>query len=271
MRSKAFTLIELLVVIAIVGLLTAIAIVSYSTTRDKAKIASGLSFEQSLHNSLGNALAVGYDFDEGSGSVIIDSGGSNNATIVGSPTWSTDTFGSGSKYSMNFTGTDHIVPSGGLGLAATNFTIALWIKTTSANGQMYVVANAPGGTGYRFGLTSGRIAFLFGNAGGYVENICGSQSTNDGKWHHIAGVFSISDKLFSCFVDGRADGTVTLASTSYSGGSDVAPWIGKGMCCSDFVGRLDNVRIYAQNLSGVSINSLYNEEKDRFALADAQL
>ncbi len=265
MKSKAFTLIELLVVIAIVGLLSTIAVVSLTTTRDKARIASGASFEQSLYNSLGSALVAAYDFEEGSGSVIVDSSGNgNNASISGSPTWSTDTFGSGSKYSMNFTGSDHVNPASSLGISNTNFTIAFWIKTTSINGQMYVIANAGSGVGYRFGLSTGVIGFLIGGTDAWTETTCGTKTANDGKWHHVAGVFDVTGHLFSGYIDGHLVGTVSLP-YSYADRNDIAPWIGRGMCCTSFVGQLDNVRIFSQNLSGVSINSLYNEEKKQFA------
>ena len=211
-----------------------------------------------------------YDFEDGSGTVAHDSSGSgNDATFTGATSWSTDTYGPNSKFSLNFTGTDYIVPARSPNLGESNFTIAEWIKTTSANGQMYTVANAGGCSGYRFGLGGGKIAFLIGGTGGCTETLCGTKSVNDGKWHNIVGSFSHTDLVFTCYIDGQVDGTVSIA--SYTAMVDIAPYIGKGLCCTAFAGQLDDVRIYAQNLSGVSVAALYNREKGRFGIVDGSV
>jgi prepilin-type N-terminal cleavage/methylation domain-containing protein len=272
MTRRAFTLVELLVVIAIIGLLSTIAIISTSGSRDKARIASGVSFERSMHEAMGAALVAQYDFEEGSGAVAGDSSGNgNNATLSGAPTWTTDTYGVGSKYSMTFSGTNYVAPAKAFGVGSGNFTIALWIKTLSVSGQQYVVGNDAAGNGYRFGLGSGQIAFLIGNGAANTEANCGSQKANDGKWHHIAGVFSRTGLSFTCYMDGRALSTIVLP-LAYSGAADAAARIGTSYCCAlSFAGQLDNVRVYAQDLSLSDINSIYNETKDRFAFANAEV
>ena len=275
MKRRAFTLIELLVVIAIIGLLSTIAIISTSGSRDKARIASGVSFERSIYEAMGASLAAQYDFEEGSGTMALDSSGNgNNATLVGAPapTWSTDTYGIGSAYSMSFTGANYIASAKAFGVGNGNFTIALWVKTTSSNGQMYFVSNDTiGGNGYRFGLTGGGIAFLIGNGVGNSEGGCGNQkaNVNDGKWHHIAGVFSRTNLSVTCYLDGRAFNSIALSS-SYSGAADAAARIGTSYCCTQFVGQLDNVRVYTQDLTLSDIRSIYDETKDRFAFAEAE-
>jgi len=270
MKRRAFTLIELLVVIAIIGLLSTIAIISTSGSRDKARIASGISFERSIHEAMGASLAAQYDFEEGSGATAGDSSGNgNNATLSGAPTWGTDTYGVGSKYSMSFSGGNYVAPAKAFGVGNGNYTIMAWVKTTSAIGQMYFVGNDAGGNGYRFGLGGGSIAFLIGNGLGNTEGNCGAQKANDGKWHHIAGVFSRTGLSFTCYMDGHALSTITLPS-AYAGATDIAARIGTSYCCSTFTGQLDDVRVYTQDLTLSYINSIYNEGKDRFAFADAE-
>jgi prepilin-type N-terminal cleavage/methylation domain-containing protein len=268
MHRRAFTLIELLVVIAIIGLLSSIAVISTSTIRDKAKITSGMSFDATLGRTLGSGVVATYLFEEGAGGTTTDGSGSGNTgTFVSSPVWSSDVYGGDSKFSLSFAGGNYVSLSKGFGISNTNFTFALWIKTTSANGQMSVLNNSSTGDGYRFGLTGGFIYFLIGNGSSVEGNCSSTQKVNDGKWHHIAAVFDRTNLKVNCYIDGRLAGSVAILSPYY-GMSDVSARIGTTYCCTTFVGQLDNVSVYAQNLSGVSVNNLYKKERPRFVLAN---
>ena len=269
MPRRAFTLIELLVVVAIIGLLSTVATVAMANAREKSRIGASLAFDAQLRRTLGPALAAEYLFDEGAGLTAYDSSGNGNTgTMVGAPTFNTDTYGPDSKYSMLFGGGKYVSAARSMGIGDGNFTIALWIKTTNAGGQMYVVSNTGSGNGYRFGLGGGRTTFLLGNTPGvYTEAVCGSQMViNDGKWHHIAGVFSRSSLTYTCYADGHSLQTIALP-LAYAGMNDAAPLIGTTACCTVFTGQLDNVRIYTQDLTLADINSIYREEAWRY-LAD---
>jgi len=118
MKNKSFSLIELLVVIAIIGLLASIILVSLKGVREKAEIAKGLEFSQSIQHALG-ADAVGiWSFDEDSGSTANDNSGYGNSGTLynfASPYgWTSETphkiVGSGQgKYALSFDGVDDYV------------------------------------------------------------------------------------------------------------------------------------------------------------------
>ena len=134
MRSykSAFTLIELMVVISIISLLSSVVLSSLNSARDKARIAAGIQFEANLYHTIGNNLVAKYDFEEGTGSIINDSSGNNiTGTLSRSNIWSSDTSNKNSHTSINFTNdNDGAVLSNTFGITNSNFTIALWIKTT---------------------------------------------------------------------------------------------------------------------------------------------
>ncbi|MFA5232680.1 MAG: LamG-like jellyroll fold domain-containing protein [Candidatus Paceibacterota bacterium] len=65
MEQKSFTLIEILVVIVIIGIISAFIIVSMAGVSDKARIAKGQAFSNSLRNSLLLDLVSEWTFDTG--------------------------------------------------------------------------------------------------------------------------------------------------------------------------------------------------------------
>ena len=210
-------------------------------------------------SSLTSGLVIYLPFNEGTGTITYDqSGNGNNGTLSGTtlPTWVPGKIGAGA---LSFNGSTSAVTlsnSASFNTMTSSFSITHWIKTVSSTSQMYTVGNAGGGNGYRFGLTSGEVAFLVGN-GSDTETTCGSKTVNDGTWHMISGIFNLSGTdQFSCYIDGAFQANVSLPS-NYSSMSTSAPGIGKPPCCQPFNGSLDDVRIYNRALSAAEISQLY--------------
>jgi prepilin-type N-terminal cleavage/methylation domain-containing protein len=133
MKSRGFTLIELLVVISIIGVISSVIFVSFSGSRDKARLAKAQNFDAQISHALG-AYAVGiWRFEEGTGIDIHDeSGFGNDGTFVGnpSPTFPDSEVYVGTK-ALYFDGTDDYVNCGNnssLNLAGGDFTAEAWIN-----------------------------------------------------------------------------------------------------------------------------------------------
>jgi hypothetical protein len=96
------------------------------------------------------------------------------------------------------------------------------------------------------------------------EAVCGSVLVNDGKWHHIAGVFDRSNLKFTCYMDGKFVADVTINNYTALSINDASPQIGSPPCCSDFIGKIDDLYVFSQNLSLVSIKELYEGQKGKY-------
>jgi prepilin-type N-terminal cleavage/methylation domain-containing protein len=81
--KRGFTLIELLVVIAIIGLLSTLSVVSFSNSKEKARISKGAALSSQVLRSLGDEGLLRWDFDECSGTSVVDqSGATANGTLM---------------------------------------------------------------------------------------------------------------------------------------------------------------------------------------------
>jgi len=127
MNNKSFTLIELLVVIVIIGILAGVIMISTSSSIDKANIAKGKVFDESVKNNLMLNLISEWNFDDGSNPTK-DVWGNNNGTVVGATYKGEGTKECVSGGCYSFDGNDYITfASNGIPMGSKVFTISAWV------------------------------------------------------------------------------------------------------------------------------------------------
>jgi predicted outer membrane repeat protein len=144
----------------------------------------------------------------------------------------------------------------------TNFTIALWVKTTDTggSGQWYagkgLVDGHLSGTADDFGtaLVGGHAAFGVGNPNTTVTSIT---LINDNQWHHVAATRDAGSGLMKLYVDGVVENLLVGPA-----GPKTSPGtlrIGALGAVTNFLpGAIDDVQIYDRALTDVEIAAIFS-------------
>ena len=124
-NNLGFTLIELLVVVSIISLLASIVFASLSDAREKARIAAGKQFSAIVLHAIGDQLVRQWNFDEGSGTVALDSSGNGNNGTIASASYVAGINGT----ALSFNGSSSSVSiNSGLSGVGGNFSIGAWVN-----------------------------------------------------------------------------------------------------------------------------------------------
>ena len=215
--------------------------------------------------ALGQVAPIAYwAFDEGSGTIALDSSTNNNlGTIVGA-TYVAGRFGS----ALSFNGTNNYVfasdaqsggvAGGGLDIGTRDWTVAAWIKTTASGMAVTKMGFVGGANPDGWGMSvsaNGTVGAVLHKSGVGTVNIFAGDGTivNDGQWHHIAVIFNRRANM-GRYVDGAATGTqYSLASLSGQALDNTNQLrIGARDQAGDevfFRGLIDDARLYARALS----------------------
>lgn len=225
-----------------------------------------VSYDYLGGGSGGGALSLGtYDFNTGSGSVLVDIGGTgNNGTITGDVDWAAGKYGQ----ALEFNGNDGYVELNfGGDLAPKNLSLSYWIYPQNIQSGMRVYSSiaSMGGAGsdpddgfhYRSSLTfdgSDRLVLhRFSYSGGCSatgNSITSTSSLSNDQWYHVAETVDHENELISLYINGQLQ-----ASDYYNGtcnNDDWYFWLGRRKCgggCSDFEGRMDSLSIYNRVLT----------------------
>ena len=250
MKRSAFTLVELLVVIAIVGLLSSVAVVATSNSRDKAKVAAGQSFDQSLRHGLGDQLVGEWLMNECSGNTAADSSGSGStATWSGGAGWSTSNAPGSSGCSAGFSGSNQL--SSSLNLQSPNVTFSAWVYPTSVAGWNTVIGKE---LQYRLDIHDGKPRYVISCNG--TNWIAQGEATGPlvptNSWSMIALSVDSVNQNATLYLNGNAVNKGTTCNiTAYN-----ANPVTMGLV---FYGRIDDVRTYTNAVSLSQIQKMYAE------------
>jgi prepilin-type N-terminal cleavage/methylation domain-containing protein len=271
-KKLAFTLIELLVVIAVIGILSGLIVVSMNGTTQKATIAKGQIFSNSLRNALMSNIVSEWKFDENLGTVgqnlttglsISDTWGLNNGTVAGNPILKDGSdciFGQ----CLSFDGSDDYINSGSA--ASLNITqeitLEAWVKVVGTRADAYNCPVRKNGTAYMFyvenegatnrgidwlGRNSGNTAWLFWLNASYIPN----------EWMHLVGTFSTINKTAKYYKNGiliDSATNITGSILSYPTGNLL---IGTNWSSAYFSGLIDGVRLYDNAIPASAVRGRY--------------
>jgi regulation of enolase protein 1 (concanavalin A-like superfamily) len=191
-------------------------------------------------------------FDEGTGTSVQDSIGTNHGTLSGGALWTAGRYGR----SVSFDGVDDtasVPDAAALDLSAAA-TVEAWVMPASVAGPGSVVAKqAPTGVAYQLQGSdeAGRPAGSF-NAGTGDVRVTGPSSLAVNTWSHVAATYDGS--ALRIFVNGAQVAsrgftgrlTQTTGVLRIGGGSVLADW---------FQGRIDDLRIYNRALVATEIQT----------------
>ncbi|MDD3170409.1 MAG: LamG domain-containing protein [Candidatus Pacebacteria bacterium] len=275
--NKSFTLIEILVVIVIIGIISAFIIVSMAGVSDKATIAKGQAFSNSLKNSLMLNLVSEWRLDDASGITAQDQWGTSTGAWSGagggsytSPSWRTSSE-CVSNGCLAFDGTDDYVNCGSnIAIGLNSFTFSFWAKTSVNNTLKTTIKRLAAITGWVgafevphsgtrnaiFYITDGN--YSVGSIYRYMEPHTNNSNTTDNKWHYFVGACDRSQhKAPDVYLDGILKNG---ASSGYCDQlTDDIPLglLYIGGTSGYFNGLIDDVRIYNAAIPSSQIQQNY--------------
>lgn len=212
----------------------------------------------SLSGDITSNLSGHWKFDDGSGTTAVDSSGNGrNMTLYNSPTWTsgmdagalsfapTDSYGlvsSPTSFNMgtaDYTITAWVKRNGASGAGQTNILMKVNSDGTwAANGKALYVAEAG---------ESRKITF-----DAYGIGTVQSNTSIDDNWHHIAVSFKDSSNTVKFYLDGKYDGSATLALTSDDATDVLATSFSSGPSPI-----IDDIRFYSRVLTDAEIAKVF--------------
>ena len=147
-------------------------------------------------------------------------------------------------YALNLDGTFHIEAYSATSLYnfGGSFTVEGWVKPSFSTS--YSVVCEKGQNSWRL-LRSGTTNFIdFATSGLSNNDMQGVTNVNDGKWHHVAGVYDTSAHKKYLYVDGKLDTTVTITSGTLTTNGTVFTIGAKAGGGNELRGQVDEVRIW---------------------------
>ena len=235
---------------------------------DYFKISPANSIAPISGQSSNSGLIADWNFNEGTGSIVLDSSGKNYQGTIHGATWA----GSQGNYALKFNGVSDFVDVPSLPVSNINsLTVIAWINSDLTK-TGYIFYHGDTGefllhNGER--LSDGPVAGRYPNLASFSVKLAGStwhdvysQPLEPNVWHQIVGVWTKGASL-KIYVDGALAGENNNIASGYllNDGPTWLPSFGvynRGAGADDyFKGMLDNVMVYGRALSNQEISTLY--------------
>lgn len=226
--------------------------------------ANGLSILQnalawaSTPSSVSSGLIAQWLLDETGGTTAVDSSGNghdgtytNGVTLGNSGPY----LGPGAN-AAGFDGfNDYVAIPNESAFDITNeITVSAWIKVDQFDATWQAII-AKGDSAWRFSRYANSDTLHFACSGLSTDQVNGSISVNDGRWHHIAGVYTGSS--LRLYVDGQLDTSVSSSGTISTNNYDVAIGLNGQVSGREFDGDIYDVRVYGSGLTDDEVAELY--------------
>jgi len=193
-----------------------------------------------------------WKFDETSGTSASDSSGNNNTgTLINSPTWTTGKIGN----AVSIGGSSYVSVNSTLDVAALPFSLSLWVNPTNFNDYGTLIGKrttySTSGMRFNLDLNQGNGSILFQSASSNL-NFTYVPSLNQWTLLTVVARSGTTD----LYVNGAFN--QTLGGFILGTGSTAQVRMGNAADGPDqYVGSLDDARIYTRALTSADISALY--------------
>ena len=239
--------------------------ISTSSSIDKANFAKAQAFSNSIREELLLNLVSEWTFDEEVGvnpTTVKDVWGNSDGIVSGNPILKEKTdcvigkclqldgsdyidFGQGVNNSLKITGSQ---------------TFEMWLYPTDFTARRNPMGKAYGGEGTIVQEIGKYLHYLYGTSGlndSPYQAISSVKLLNENQWNYIAITrdLTLGNMKLTWFINGEKANSGG-ANYSSATSSDLSFYIGRGYC-SNYVGRMDEIRIYNTSLSFANVKQNY--------------
>ncbi|TKB90336.1 MAG: tandem-95 repeat protein [Nitrospira sp.] len=147
-------------------------------------------------------------------------------------------------------------------------TLSAWVKLTDTGERtIFDIGDGAGGSNFvSFYVVNGQLRLSIVDGGTTVLETVSTVTVNDGNWHHVA--FTVDGSGNQLYIDGAATtrtfnfgsaGTTTFISALNSKTNTTIGAYNNGAINGEFLGALDDVRVYSRALATTEVANLAND------------